>query len=89
MTTSTPPRVIAPLFAPSALLPMGEPGGVAYPMQHTPGELRPFGASLAVPMPQAGKHSTDSTSPATKQATQRSDDGKVYPDTIPDTGSDS
>lgn len=89
MRTSALPRVVAPLFSPSALLPMGEPGGVAYPIQHTPGVLRPFGASLAVAMPQAAKHSTDNTSPATKQPTQRSDDGRVYPDTLPDTGSDS
>lgn len=83
------PRVIAPLFSPTALLPMSEPGGVAYPMAHTPGRLRPYSASLAVPMPQQGKHHTTSTSPMTNMATQRSSDGKVETDNQADTGSDS
>jgi hypothetical protein len=89
MTMSAAPRVVASLVSPSALLPMSEAGGVAYPMQHTPGVLRPFGASLAVAMPQAGRHSTDSTAPRTTQRTERSDDGKVYADSVSDTGSDS
>jgi hypothetical protein len=82
MTMSTAPGVVAPLFASSALLPMGEPGGVAYPMQHAPGVLRPFGASLAVPMRQAGRHSTDSTSPATSQRTGNAALGQKLADAI-------
>ncbi|MFG1893252.1 hypothetical protein ACGFIP_04530 [Micromonospora zamorensis] len=89
MRTPTLPRVVAPLFSPPALLPMGEPGGVAYPMSHIPGELRPYAASLAVPMPLQGKHNTTSTSPRTSMATETSSDGKVSRDSQTDTGSDS
>jgi len=89
MTKRTLPRVVAPLFSPTALLPMGEPGGVAYPMVHTPGELRPYAASLAVPMPLQGKHNTTSTSPRTSMPTETSSDGKVSRDNQTDTGSDS
>lgn len=83
------PRVVAPLFSPAALLPMGEPGGVSYPMPYTPGRLRPYGASLAVPMPVQGKHHTTATSPRTTMATETSSDGTVRRDSQADTGSDS
>ncbi len=89
MRTPTLPRVVAALFSPTALLPMGEPGGMAYPMVHTPGALRPYAASLAVPMPLQGRHHTTSTSPRTSMATERSSDGKVTRDSQTDTGSDS
>ena len=81
--------VIAPLFSSTALLPLSEPGGVSYPMQNTPGELRPYSATLAVPMPLTGKHNTSSTRPATSMPTQRSDDGRVVTDSQSDTGQDS
>lgn len=81
--------VIAPLLPPSALLPLGEPGGVRYPVRNVPGAFRPYSATLAVPMPVAGKHSTSSTRPPTSIPTERSHDGKVVPDTTADTGSDS
>jgi hypothetical protein len=58
-------------------------------MQNTPGALRPYSATLAVPMPLTGKHNTTSTRPATSLATQRSDDGKVVNDSQADTGQDS
>ncbi|GAA2395927.1 hypothetical protein Cme02nite_56380 [Catellatospora methionotrophica] len=89
MKKSALPRVVAPLFSPAALLPMGEPGGLSYPMQNTPGTLRPFAAGLAVPMPWQGKHNTTSTSPRTSMATETSSDGKVSKDSQSDTGSDS
>ncbi len=81
--------VIAPLFSSIALLPLGEPGGVAYPMEHVPGSLRPYSATLGVPMPMVGKHHTTSTRPPTQMPTQRSVDGQVVPDTSSDTGVDS
>ncbi|MGA8117536.1 MAG: hypothetical protein WCA46_28190 [Actinocatenispora sp.] len=81
--------VSVPLFTTTALLPLSEPGGVAYPMRHRPGNLRPYAATLGVPMPAVGKHHTTSTAPPTSMPTQVSNDGKVTPDSNPDTGSDS
>jgi hypothetical protein len=89
MMPSRSATVIAPLFSSTALLPLSEPGGVSYPMQNTPGVLRPYSATLAVPMPLTGKHNTTSTRPSTSMATQRSSDGKVVADTQSDTGQDS
>jgi hypothetical protein len=89
MKPSRPATVIAPLFSSTALLPLSAPGGVSYPMPNTPGVLRPYSATLAVPMPLTGRHNTSSTRPPTSIPTQRSDDGKVVPDTQPDTGQDS
>lgn len=84
-----PVTVTAPLFSPAALLPLSERGGVSYPLPSTPGVLRPYSATLAVRMPQSGKHNTTSTRPATSMATQRSADGKVVNDSQADTGQDS
>jgi len=89
MTPSRSGTVVAPLFPGAALLPLSAPGGVTYPMEHTPGVLRPYSASLAVAMPPVGKHHTGATRPATSSPTQRSDDGRVVPDSVSDTGSDS
>ena len=86
---SSTPVVVVPLFPPAALLPLGERGGFTYPMEHTPGAVRPYVATLGVPMPITGKHNTTSTAPPTSIPTETSDDGKVYPDTSKDTGSDS
>ena len=86
---SSQPVITTTLLSAADLFPLGEPGGVSCPIPHTPGPLRPYVATLAVPMPEAGKHSTTSTRPATSIPTQRSDDGKVYPDTTKDVGSDS
>jgi len=86
------PTVVATLYHPSALLPMGEPAGVGLPLADPPSDcsrLRPFVATLAVPMPPAAKHSTTSTSPRTDNRTERSMDGKVITDNQTDTGSDS
>lgn len=89
MKPSHPATVIAPLFSSAALLPLSQPGGVSYPMPNTPGTLRPYSATLAVPMPLTGKHNTTSTRPPTSMRTQTSDDGKVVNDTQSDTGMDS
>ncbi len=72
-----------PLFPHAGLLPLSEPGGGHVPLPHTPGPLRPFAATLAVPLPvDAKKHDTARTSRVVKQRTQRSDDGKVVQDTV-------
>ncbi len=89
MKPSRSETVIAPLFSSTALLPLSEPGGVSYPMPNAPGVLRPYSATLAVPMPLSGKHNTSSTRPATSMPTQRSSDGKVVSDSQADTGQDS
>jgi hypothetical protein len=78
-----------PLFPASTTLPLNEPGGVAYPVAHTPGMLRPFSAALGVPAPaETKKHDTANTRNTTSQRTQQSDDGNVRPDTITDTTTD-
>lgn len=78
-----------PLFPASTMLPLNEPGGVAYPLAHIPGRLRPFAATLGVPVPaEAKKHDTANTRNTTTQSTQRSDDGVVVPDTVTDTTTD-
>jgi hypothetical protein len=82
--------VISTVFPSSSLFPMSDPGGVVYPAESAPGYLRPFSATLAVPMPRnAKKHDTTSTSPATSTPTQRSLDGRVESDVQSDRGSDS
>lgn len=87
--SSRPTTVITSLFSSSALFPLSEAGGVSYPVQNKPGSLRPYSAGLAVPMPTTGRHNTSSTRPATSIATQRSDDGRVVPDSTSDVGQDS
>src|SRR5262249_54943501 len=78
-----------PLFPSSNILPLNEPGGVAYPVAHMPGALRPFAATLGMPASaEEKKHDTANTRNTTSQATQRSDDGRVVPDTITDTTTD-
>jgi hypothetical protein len=58
-------------------------------MEHTPGKLRPYAATLSVEMPPSGRHNTTSTRPPTSTPTQTSKDGVVVPDTQSDTGQDS
>lgn len=79
-----------PLFPSQAMLPLSEPGGVQYPITYTPGVLRPFAASLAVPPPvEAKKHDTASTRNATSNPTSYIADGKQVSDTVSDTTVDS
>jgi hypothetical protein len=78
------------LFPQSSTFPLSAHGDVQFPLVHAPGLLRPFAATLAVPPPpETKKHDTASTRPPTSVATERSDDGKVYPDSRSDTGTDS
>ena len=79
-----------PVLPARPLLPLGTPTGVVPTVEHQPGRLRPFSATLGRPMPVEGKkHDTVSTAPPTSMSTQQSRDGQVLPDSMPDTGSDS
>ena len=72
-----------PLVPPSALLPLADTrAGGQRPVEHVPGSLRPFSATLAVvPIP-CGKHHTTATRWDKTEATERSRDGVVEPDTV-------
>ena len=74
----------------NALLPLCDtPGGGYRPSEHTPGRLRPFVATLAVVPIECGKHETTATRWVEDDATEKSDDGKVVPDTVKITRTDS
>lgn len=78
-----------PLFPASAALQLSGPGGLQHAVAHVPGVVRPFAATLAVPAPvEAKRHDTTATRNSTQDPTQRSYDGKVVPDTVPDTTTD-
>lgn len=79
-----------PLFPPSAMLPLSEPGGVQYPVTHTPGTVRPYVATQAVPSPvEAKNHDTPTTRNSTPQRTSYNVDNRVETDLISDTTQDS
>lgn len=84
---STPPD---PLFPGGVTLPLCEAGGVQYPIDHRPGSLRPFVATLAVPAPPtAKKHDTASTRNSTTEETFNQPDGEGgKSDTLTDTTTD-
>jgi len=66
-----------PLFPGGMTMPMCEVGGVQYPLEHRPGKLRPFVATLAVSAPPAAKHHTASTRNNTSDTTYNQPDGEV------------
>ncbi len=68
---------------------MCEVGGVQYPLEHQPGNLRPFVATLAIPAPPAAKHHTASTRNSTTDTTFNQPDGEGgKTDTLTDTTTD-
>lgn len=77
-----------PLFPGSMTLPLCEVGGVQYSLDHQPGSLRPFVATLAVAAPPAAKHHTASTRNSTSTKTGPNRDGSEETDTITDTTTD-
>ena len=79
-----------PLVPPSALLPLAATHcGGQRPVEHVPGSLRPFSATLAiVPLP-CGKHHTTATRWDKTEGTQKSRDGVVEPDSVVITQTDS
>jgi hypothetical protein len=73
-----------PLFPAEGLLPLCERAGGYIPIANVPGSVRPFTATLAVPPPlETKKHDTTPSRWTENQPTQRSDDGRVIPDTTP------
>ncbi len=87
-TSPTRPAAPDPLFPGGATLPLCEVGGVQYPLDHRPGSLRPFVATLAVAAPPTAKHRTTSTRNSTTQTTGPSRDGSEESDKISDTTTD-
>lgn len=78
-----------PLFPGSMTLPLCEAGGVQYPLDHQPGSLRPFVATLAIAAPPAAKHHTADTRNSTSKTTYNQPDGEGgQNDTITDTTTD-
>lgn len=86
---SVPSPAPDPLFPGGATLPLSEAGGVRYPLDHRPGRLRPFVATLAVPAPPTAKHHTADTRNTTTQTTYNQPDGQGgQSDTLTDTTTD-
>ncbi len=85
---SVPSPAPDPLFPGGATLPLSEAGGVRYPLDHRPGQLRPFVATLAVPAPPTAKHHTADTRNTTTTITGPNHDGNEESDTITDTTTD-
>jgi hypothetical protein len=77
-----------PLFPGSGTLPLSAAGGVQYPIDHQPGSLRPFVATLAVAAPTTAKHHTGDTRNSTSTTTGPNRDGGEESDTITDTTTD-
>lgn len=78
-----------PLFPGGLTLPLCEIGGVQYTLDHEPGNLRPFVATLAVTAPPTGKHHTGNTRNSTTEETYNQPDGEGgKSDKISDTTTD-
>jgi hypothetical protein len=83
------PAAPDPLFPGGVTLPLCEVGGVQYPLDHRPGNLRPFVATLAVAAPPTAKHHTASTRNSTTTETYNQPDGEGgESDKISDTTTD-
>jgi hypothetical protein len=66
----------------AALLPLCDVRGGQLPTSGGPGRLRPLSAALAVAPLECGKHDTTASRWHEDDATEKSDDGVVVPDTI-------
>lgn len=79
-----------PLFATTALLPLSAAGGVQMAIPHTPGELRPFIATLGVPTKtdDTKKHDTSATKSTYKTGGTTINDGTESDDSVVDTDVD-
>lgn len=78
-----------PLFPSRALLPLCDPGGVQNTLEHTPGTLRPFAATLGVPrLRDDKKHDTTATRFTQPTNDETSHEGNVVTDTVTDTYTD-
>ncbi|MDQ3576768.1 MAG: hypothetical protein M3443_04030 [Actinomycetota bacterium] len=63
-------------------MPLSDLHGGQLPVAAVPGTLRPLTASLAVAPVECGRHDTTASRWYEDDATQKSDDGKVVPDTV-------
>jgi hypothetical protein len=66
----------------ASLLPLSDRNGGQLPLPGTPGALRPLCAVLGVAPLEMGKHDTTASRWYEDDATERSDDGVVTPDTV-------
>lgn len=72
-----------PLVSPASLLPLADTASGGYrPMDHVPGPLRPYSASLAVVPIECGKHETTATRHETTEATEIIKDGTAVSDSV-------
>ncbi|HET9258363.1 MAG TPA: hypothetical protein VFO16_24635 [Pseudonocardiaceae bacterium] len=78
-----------PLYPATMLLPTGSPGGVRMLVADTPGELRPFAATLGVPSRSDGKkHDTIATKSTYQTNSETINDGTRSTDSVVDTDVD-
>ena len=71
-----------PLMPAAALLPLCDTaGGGRLPLEHSPGPLRPFSATLGVVPIQCGKHDTTATKWDETETKPTNRDGREDPDT--------
>jgi len=77
-----PPSTGDSLFPSAALLPLSDRGGGQIPLGGVPGRLRPLSAALGIAPIECGKHDTTASRWYEDDPTQKSDDGKVVPDTV-------
>lgn len=78
-----------PMFPPTALLPLSDPGGVRVLPRNHPGPLRPFSATLAVAQRiDAKKHDTTATRSTYRTNSETVNDGTVSVDSVTDTDVD-
>lgn len=78
-----------PLFPPTGLLPLSDPGGVRILRPSRPGPLRPFAATLAVVRPiDAKKHDTTATRSTHQTDSETVNDGSSTTDSITDSDVD-
>lgn len=71
-----------PLFPSAALLPLSDLRGGQRPLAASAGRLRPLTALLAAVPTECGRHDTTATRWYEDDPTQKSDDGRVVPDTV-------
>lgn len=90
MSTQSSAAVVKPLFGRTELFPLGGVGGVIHAIPNSPGTLRPFVSTLAVPMPPVTKkHDTPNTAKGTRNSQVTSKDGQSDRINVPDQSVDS
>lgn len=79
-----------PLYPTTALLPLSANGGVQQALPHAPGPLRPFVATLGVPvtLPTAKDHDTSATRSTYRTGGRTINDGTESDDSVVDSDVD-